>query len=218
MQNFTNESHIFCHLSLRTKKNFWICHANDLREMTQLSTEIEVWEFVLWQTEEEQAMSTQTLLQQRLRSHHCSGPLASRPVIDGMITLQRGVKFFLEDTEFQCGNQHTNTERSYGTRYLLHHGGKSCRGGRMCWEPKQSPIAFQDDFSSNLLNMSLLLFDECPVLVKNKTKQNRSLFLGEKKLFLMLMHQVNGAGTTHVWDLRPLRGPLNSSVAGSMDR
>lgn len=60
MQNFTNESHIFCHLSLRTKKNFWICHANDLQEMTQLSAETEVWEFVLWQTEEEQAMSTQT--------------------------------------------------------------------------------------------------------------------------------------------------------------
>lgn len=104
MQNFTNESHIFCHLLLRTKKNFRICHVNDLWKMTQLSAKTEVWEFVLWQTEEKQAMPIQTLLQQRLRSHHSSGPLAGRPIIDRVIPLQRGVNSFVEDTEFQCGN------------------------------------------------------------------------------------------------------------------
>ena len=92
--------------------------------MTQLSAKTEVWEFVLWQTEEKQAMPIQTLLQQRLWSHHSSGLLAGRPVIDGVITLQRGVNSFVEDTESQCGNQHTNTEGCYGTRCLLHHRGE----------------------------------------------------------------------------------------------
>lgn len=102
-----------------------------------------------------------------------------RPVTDGWLLCKEVSIPCWKTLTSKLENSSLILKGRYETRDLLHHRGESYPGGRRCSKQKQSPTAFNDALSAHLLDMNLLLCNECFVFVK--TKQNKSLALKKKK-------------------------------------